>query len=161
MVDCASAHIQLGGTLSRQNLSELVSAIENDGAAIDWEGTTFDPGSITGSRPIDLMNCEMPYGRFRCIEDCCREIGLEYVRWSGGCSGSFPPTREIFTGSGEHRTFLVTDDDDLVFSIEDIRKLGTIEAIEQENAIANRKPPPLIIRDGDVPTIDERKVRHG
>jgi hypothetical protein len=149
MANRVSAHIQIGGILSRSRYPELISAIADDDPAIDWDGTPFDPSDLPATGPLCLMDHEVADGRFDEIEQCCRSLGLSYVRWRAGYSGSFPSDREICFACGEPETFLTTEEDTLIFTIERIRELGSMEAIEAEYARANSTPPPLTIIDDD------------
>lgn len=158
MADRVSAHILIGGTLPRGKYPALVQAISNDNPAIDWDGTPFDPTNIPANDPLALMDHEVAWGRFEAIEACCHRLGLHYVRWSNGYIGSFPSIRVVYPGHGEPETFLTSEDDDQVFSIEHIRELGSVEAIEAEYRRAKLNPPPLGLVDDDL--IDEETI-HG
>ena len=149
MADRVSAHIMIGGQLPETDLPSLIRAIEADGPAIDWDGTSFTRANICGTEPLALMDHEVAWGRFAAIEDCCERLGLSYVRWAGSYSGSFPATRVLYSGSGERETFLTTEDDTQVFAIEHICELGSIAAIEAEYERARRNPPPLVIVQTD------------
>lgn len=161
MANRVSAHIQIGGVLSRSRYSELISAIADDDPAIDWDGTPFDPYDLPATGPLCLMDHEVAEGRFDEIEQCCRSLGLSYVRWRTGYSGSFPSDREICFGPGEPETFLTTEEDTLIFAIERIRELGSMEAIEAEYARANFTPPPLTIVDDDPADREVLEAFHG
>lgn len=133
--------------MARSRYPLLVQAIANDAAALDWEGTPFDPTILPMDSPLMLMDHEVANGCFVEIEDICRRLGLHYVRWSGGSAGSFPSVRVIYRGHGEPHKFLTTDDDEQIFSIESIRALGSIEAIEADYDRARKNPPPLVLVD--------------
>ena len=161
MADRVSAHIMIGGVLSRAQYSVLVQAIGNDNAAVDWDGTPFDPACLPINDPLTLMDHEVANGCFETIELCCRRLGLQYVRWSGGYAGSFPSVRVIYRGHGEPRRYLTTEDDQQLFSIESIRELGSIVAIENDYQLACQNPPPLVLIDEE--PIDEAMMEpvHG
>ncbi|MDJ0277686.1 hypothetical protein QLH51_12850 [Sphingomonas sp. 2R-10] len=147
MADRVSARIAIGGTLPRSLLDDLKQHIDDEDLRVDWEGEPFDPENLPVDTPLDLKAHEVAWGYFEQLEQFCRDHGLAYVR----CSGSFGPDREVFTGSGEPRSHAVTEDDEFVFSLETIRELGSIAAIEARAVEANFTPGPLVIVD-DLPS---------
>lgn len=161
MADHVSAHIVIGGVLPRSQYPVIVQAIGNDNAAVDWDGTPFDPPYLPVNDTLTLMDHEVANGCFGRIEESCRRLGLHYVRWSGGYAGSFPSVRVIYRGHGEPRHYLTTEDDQQLFSIERIRELGGIAAIETDYQLARQNPPPLVLIDEE--PIDEAMMEllHG
>ena len=149
MADRVSATIRIGGTLAHVHVPDLIAVIEREGVSTDWEGTRFSPADLERSEPLLLMAYEVAWGIFRELEPFCRDHGLAYVRWAGGYSGSFGPERVVFDGVNPERTFVVTDDDEVLISLADIRTLGTIEAIEAHFAAAEFTVPPLLLVDPD------------
>lgn len=160
MADRVSAHIMIGGVLPRSQYPVLVQAIGSDNAAVDWDGTPFNPACLPVNDPLTMMDHEVANGCFETIELCCRRLGLQYVRWSGGYAGSFPSVRVIYRGHGEPRRYLTTEDDQQLFSIERIRELGSIVAIENDYQLARQNPPLVLI---DEEPIDEAMMEpvHG
>ena len=69
--------------------------------------------------------------------------------------------RVIYGGHGEPRHYLTTEDDQQLFSIERIRELGSIVAIENDYQLARQNPPPLVLIDEE--PIDEAMMEpvHG
>lgn len=59
MADRVSAHIMIGGVLSRSQYPVLVQAIGSDNAAVDWDGTPFDPAYLPVNNPLTLMDHEV------------------------------------------------------------------------------------------------------
>ncbi len=159
MADRASARITIGGTLSRSLLEDFTRRIEEEDARLDWEGEPFTADAIPVAGPLELMAHEVAWGNFGRLEDFCHEHGLSYVRWSGGSPGSFGPERIVFTGVGDPVRHAVTDDDELVFDLEAIRRLGSIAAIEAQAVEADFTPGSLTILDADFPPVGE--ARHG
>ncbi|SER24469.1 hypothetical protein [Sphingobium sp. YR768] len=149
MADRVSAHIMIGGMLSRSAYAGLIQAIEKDNPAIDWDGTPFNSSDIPIDTPLALMDHDVANGRFEEIEAVCRRHGLHYVRWSGGYPGSFPSVRVLYLGHGEPKQVLTTEEDEQVFPIERIRELGSIEAIEAGYRLARTNPPPLVLVEDD------------
>ncbi len=152
MADRVSVAIRIGGRLTRALFGELEAAITSDDAATDWEGTPFSIEDLPIDAPLALMANEVAWGRFDEIEAFCHQNDLMFARWAGGCSGSFGPERVVFDGKSE-RTFAVTDDDEVMISRDDVRRLGTIEAIEVHFADADFAVPPLILLD-DTPSAE-------
>lgn len=150
MADRVSVAIKLGGMLPRAILASLEAAITNDGASIDWERTEFSVSDLPVDEPLSLMANEVAWGRFGEIEQFCCDNGLVFARWAGGCAGSFGPERVVFDGVNE-TTFAVTDDDEVMISRDDVRRLATMEAIETHFAEADLTVPPLVIVD-DAPS---------
>ncbi len=150
MADRVSARIMIGGSLPRSSLQDLKQLCDDEDLRVDWEGEPFDPGDIPSDAPVDLMAHQVAWGCFEDLEQFCRDHGLAYVRWSGGCSSSFGPERVVFTGTGEPESYGVTEDDDLVFDLDTIRRLGSLDAIEARAAAGEFRPGPLTIVD-DLP----------
>ena len=147
MADRVSVTMSLGGTLPRNLLVDLEQAIAEDDASTDWEGTAFSRELLTREEPLVLMACEVAWGRFEAIEQFCLVYGLPFVRWSGGCTGSFPPERIVFTGSGDLHYFTASEDDEILISKEDVDRLATIEAIRAHFGKAAFTVPALILAD--------------
>lgn len=147
MANRASVTIRIGGKLPRALLEDLQSAIDIEGLSIDWEGTQFSPTTMPSDAPLDLMADEVAGGELDELEWFCRCHGLVYVRWSGGCCGCFAPQRVVFDGANAPQAFPATDDDVIMISQEEIRRLGSMDAVEEWFAAANRTVPPLIIVD--------------
>lgn len=161
MANCVSAHILIGGRLARSRYPELIEAIRADNPAVDWDGTPFDPDDIPDGKPLALMDHDVANGCFEEIEGICRLHRLHYVRWSGASPGSFPSVRIVYMGNGDPQQFLTTEEDEQVFSIERIRELGSMEAIEANYQRARRNPPPLVIVDDEPTSAVISEATHG
>lgn len=161
MADRVSAHIMIGGTIARHHYPALVQAIAADNPAADWDGTPFDPVDVPVDHPLALMDHDVANGCFEAIEQCCRRLHLHYARWSGGYPGSFPSVRVVYAGQGEPQTYLTTEDNQQIFSIERIRELGSIEAIEAEYHAASLNPPPLVLFDDNPGDEQHGETDHG
>jgi hypothetical protein len=161
MANCVSAHILIGGRLARSRYPELIEAIRADNPAVDWDGTPFDPDDIPDGKPLALMDHDVANGCFEEIEGICRLHRLHYVRWSGASPGSFPSVRIVYMGNGDPQQFLMTEEDEQVFSIERIRELGSMEAIEANYQRARRNPPPLVIVDDEPTSAVISEATHG
>ncbi|WP_052816611.1 hypothetical protein [Sphingobium fuliginis] len=110
----------------------------------------FSSAELPLDEPLSLMANEVAWGRFEAIEQFCRDNQLIFVRWAGACAGSFGPERVVFDGIAE-TTFAVTDDDEVMISRDDVRRLGSIASIEAYFAAADLTVPPLVIVDGILP----------
>jgi len=150
MADRVSIAIKIGGQLQRFLLADLEAAINSDGASTDWEGSEFSGAELPVDQPLSLMANEVAWGRFEAIEQFCRDNQLIFARWAGGCAGSFGPERIVFNGI-EEMTFAVTDDDEVMISRDDVRRLGSIVSIEAHFAAADLAVPPLVIVEADQP----------
>jgi hypothetical protein len=60
------------------------------------------------------------------------------------------PERLVFNGI-EEMTFAVTDDDEVMISRDDVRRLGSIASIETHFAAADLAVPPLVIVEARQP----------
>lgn len=159
MADRVSARIAIGGILPRSLLAAFTRTIDDEDARLDWGGEPFAAAAIPATGPLELMAHEVAWGNYSRLEEFCHEHGLGYVRWSGGCPGSFGPERIVFTGAGDPVRHAVTDDDELVFDIETIRELGSIAAIEAKAAEGEFTPGQLIVVE-DVP-VETAENCHG
>lgn len=159
MADRVSARITIGGTLSRSLLDEFTQTINDEDARLDWDGEPFSPTQIPTNGPFELMAHEVAWGSFSQLEAFCQQQGLPYVRWAGGCPGSFGPERVVFIGSGDPASYAVSEDDALVYDLETIRFLGSLDAIEASAAEGNFTPGSLTIVDDSPP--DMTGARHG
>lgn len=147
MADYASATIRIGGAIPRTDVLGFIAVIEQADVWTDWEEIKFTPDDLVSGMVLDLCAHNVRWGIFREIESFCRDHGLPYARWTGGCLGSWGPQRSVFDGASEARTFAATDDDEIVISLPDIRRLGSIEAIEDYFGTAEFVIPSLRIVD--------------
>lgn len=150
MADRVSVAIKLGGQLPRSLLADFEAAIISDGASTDWQGSEFSVAELPVDQPLSLMANEVAWGTFEAIEQFCRDNQLMFARWAGGCAGSFGPERLVFNGI-EEMTFAVTDDDEVMISRDDVRRLGSIASIETHFAAADLAVPPLVIVEARQP----------
>lgn len=145
MADRASVTISIGGVLPSVLIGALCAAIRHDGAGRDWDSGPFLGEDIAGGEVLFLCGHEIAWGMFEALETFCVAHRLPFARWAGSCRSSFGPERVVYDGTSEPRHFLATDDDEILFSIEDIRRLGTLDAIEAHYAFAHMIVPPLTI----------------
>jgi hypothetical protein len=150
MADRVSVTIRIGGSIPQSLIDRLAAVIEVDGARLDWEGTAFAAEELTDGEPLALMANEVAWGRFEEIEIFCQIHDLPFVRWSGGCAGSFGPERVVFRGEGDPQYHAVTDDDEVVVTLDAVRRPGSINAIEAHFVAADWQPPAIcIVEDGN------------
>ncbi|PNQ04032.1 hypothetical protein [Sphingobium sp. SA916] len=145
MADRASVTMSIGGVLPSDLIGALCAAIRHDGACRDWDSGPFVDEDIVGGEALFLCGHEIAWGMFEALETFCQAHSLPFARWSGSCRNSFGPERVVYDGTSDPRHFLATDDDEILFSIEDIRRLGTIDAIEAHYAFAHMIVGPLTI----------------
>lgn len=139
------ATISIGGALKPSHVPELLEAIATDGLSADWDDTAFEIEAFRFDKPLTLAAHAAASGRFAHIEACCRRLGLTYVRWAGGSPDCYPPSREVFRGAGEPAVFLVSEDDELLLSLTQIRALGSLAAVEAHAAEAHCQVPDLVL----------------
>lgn len=147
MADRVCVTISIGGALRRELLPDLATAVQSEGACIDWDGTPFALADLVPGQPLTVMAYEVAWGRFEELEWFCRCHSLAFARWSGGCGGSFGPERVVFDGSTEPLAFAATEDDEIVLDEGTARHLGSFAAIEAYFAAAAVRPGPLAIVD--------------
>lgn len=92
MADRVSASIVIGGSLSADAYAKLLEVIELEGVSTDWDEALFTPADRAPGQPLRLCAHEVAWGRFQSLEDWLLEAKLPFVRWAGGCSGSFGPS---------------------------------------------------------------------
>jgi hypothetical protein len=148
MADRTSVTISIGGTLPCSHFPALLEAIALEHLWSDWDAGSFAESDFTPGAPLRLVGHDVRHGELDTLEAFCRETGLSYIRWAGGCVGAFSAERVVFTGSGEPRSYGVDEEDDLIMTLEAIRRLGSIEAIEAHFDGAEREPEPLFLADG-------------
>lgn len=145
MADRVPATISLGGVLSRADVTDLLEAIAADGLSAQWDVTACEIETFRFDRPLTLAAHAAASGRFPNIEACCRRLGLTYVRWAGGSPDCYPPSREVFLGAGQPEDFLVSEDDELLLSLAQVRALGSLQAVEAHAARALCQVPDLVL----------------
>jgi len=153
MADRVSAPIVIEGSLSADAYSKLLEVIALEGVSADWDEGPFEPADRTPGQPLRLCAHEVAWGRFQSLEDWLLEAGLPFVRWAGGCAGSFGPERVIATGDGMLNVCAVTDDDEVVLDRATIDQLGSMDAIRAFFTAADFQVPPFHV-EGDAPWPD-------
>lgn len=142
MADRSAAAIRIGGHLPHALAPDLVEAIEIEGVSTDWDGTPFSPDDLLAGRSLYLVATEVAGGTFDHLEDFCYGHDLPFARWCDGYRGSYGPQRVVFDGT-DAMTFVATEDDEVLISLEDIERLGSMDAIHAHFAKANATIPPL------------------
>lgn len=153
MADRVSASITLGGALPRARLEDLVSITCAEGLSTQWDGPEFRATDIPAGEPLTLMAHQVPWGRFEELEAFCVEHGLRFSRWCEAYPGGWDGERMVFDGSGEPRSYRVTESDTVVVTLYEIRTMGAMDAVEAHFASAEVTIPPL--------TIGEMEIDHG
>lgn len=148
MADRVPASIRIGGALPHAHLATLVAEIEAE-TLVDGLGEYFRLDHINGEEPLDLSANEVAWGRFEKLEAFCVEHGLPFARWCGSYPGGWEAERVVFDGTGEPRSYLVTENDHVVLGHQDIRALGSLEAIEAHFASADIPVPALSLTKGE------------
>lgn len=148
MADRVSVTIRIGGVLPWAKLAEFVAAVEAE-SLTDHLGEYFSLHQITGFEPLDLAANEVAWGRLETLEAFCVEHRLPFVRWCGCYPGGWEAERVVFDGAAEPRSYTVTENDLVVVTEQDIRSLGTIEAVLAYFLSATLALPPLTLIDGE------------
>ncbi|MET3436023.1 hypothetical protein [Sphingomonas sp. 1185] len=150
MADRVFVKITIGGALPRSRLQDLLTVVANEGLSLDHDDEELSIEDHVANEPLTLMAHEVAWGRFDQLESFCQKLGLAFVRSSGGYAGSFGPVRVVFAGWGQPVSYLITEEDELVFDLAALRKLGSMEAIEAQAGEAAFEPGPLVIVDTPV-----------
>ena len=120
-----AGYIIIGGRLRRSQLNDLLKAVREAGAALDWGEPPFAPATaeqlLTALRDRHLWLCDeqASWGEFPELEKTCRTLGLGYTRHSDSGiewdaelvewrSGMAKPLAWI-ASNWSMRTFLPTD----------------------------------------------------
>lgn len=148
MADRVSASIVIGGSLRADAYADLLKIIADEGLSADWDEGPFEPEHRAVGAPLRLCAYEVTWGRFQSLEDWLLEARLPFVRWAGGCAGSFGAERVIATGDGMLRTCAVTDDDVVILDRETIDQLGSMDAVRAFFIAADFAVPALHV-EGD------------
>lgn len=149
MADRVSASITLGGVLPRALLEEFVAVVAGEALSTEWDGPAFLATDIRSDGPLDLMAHQVPWGRFEELEGFCIEHGLRFARWCEAYPGGWDGERLVFDGAGEPRSYRVTDSDTVVLALDEIRAMGSMEAVEAHFASADIAIPALTFTDGE------------
>lgn len=148
MADRASASILIGGPLRRALLDDLCEAARQDGGFAGWDEAPLDGQAILDGAPLEICAYELRGGVFDALEAFCETHGLAYVRRSGSCAGAFGPERVVHVGDGAPETFETNEGDAVTIGLADVRRLGSLAAIEALFARATFVVPPLTLVDG-------------
>jgi hypothetical protein len=148
MADRVSASIELGGSLTAPQYSELAEIIADEGLSIEWDGESFDPAHHTIGEPLQLYAHEVPWGRFEALEEWCVENKLPFARWSGAYGGEWGAERVVFIGDGVPQSYAADEEDRVVICRATIEELGSFAAILAHFDAADVRIPPLAI-EGD------------
>jgi hypothetical protein len=147
MADRVSANITIGGTVTADQFAAISDMIMWNDLRTDWDGPEFSRDQIVEGQPLALHAHEEPWGMFDDIEQYCSDHGIAYIRWSGGCAGSFGPERIVFDGANRPLNYDVDEDDHVVLHAHTIEQLGSMRAIRRYLKAAEIIVPPLAIAD--------------
>ena len=147
MADRVSASITIGGKVTNAQFAELTSMIEYHDLRTEWDGEVFTPDQIVHGEPLALHAHETPWGMFDDLEQYCCDHNIAYIRWSGGCAGSFGAERIVYDGKNGPLNYDVDEDDSVVLHGHTIEQLGSMRAIRAYLKAAKITLPALVITD--------------
>ncbi|MBL0925910.1 MAG: hypothetical protein IBJ12_15775 [Sphingomonadaceae bacterium] len=147
MADRVSASITIGGEVTPEQFDALTDMIAWNDLRTEWDGRVFARDQIIEGQPLALHAHEVPWGMFDDIEQYCCNHHIAYVRWSGGCPGSFGPERIVYDGNAGPLNYDVDEDDHVVLHAHTIEQLGSMRAIRSYLKAADIMVPPLVISD--------------
>jgi hypothetical protein len=145
MADRVSASITIGGTVNADQFAELTSMIVAHGLSTEWDGPDFTADQYIVGEPLALFANETPWGMFDDLEQYCCNHHIPYIRWSGGCVGSFGPERIVYDGESGPLNYDVDEDDHVVVHAHTIGQLGSMRAIRHYLKAAEIMLPPLVV----------------
>ncbi len=148
MADRVSVTIRIGGALPRAKLPEFVAAVEAE-SLTNLLGEYFSIQQITGLNTLDLAANEVAWGRLETLEAFCVEHRLPFERWCGCFPGGWEAERVVFDGVAEPRSYTATDNALVVATEQDVRALGTQEAVLAYFRSATLVLPPMTLTDGE------------
>lgn len=147
MADRVSASITICGNVTADQFAELVSMIAAHGLSTEWDGAEFTADHYVARESLALFAHETPWGIFEDLEQYCCEHHLSYIRWSGGCVGSFGPERVVFDGKIGPLNYDVDEDNHVVIHAHTIEQLGSMRAIRRYLKQAEIEMLPLVIAE--------------
>ena len=145
MADRVPASIIVGGNISSALVPDLVETIRKEDLSKEWDGEPFDESQFLFDGPLRLFALEVANGELTELEDFCQVNRLAFRRWSGGSSGSFAPEIVVWKGHGERCIYVADEDERAVITAEDLRRLGSYDALISYFAEAAFDVPPLSI----------------
>lgn len=145
MADRVSASITIGGKVTADQFAELTSMIVAHGLSNEWDGADFSAEQVIAGEPLALFANETPWGMFDDLEQYCCDHHIPYIRWSGGCAGSFGPERIVYDGKSGPLNYDVDEDDHVVLHAHTIEQLGSMRAIRHYLKAAEIMLPPLVV----------------
>jgi hypothetical protein len=145
MADRVSASITIGGTVTADQFAELTSMIIAHGLSTEWDGPAFTAEHYIAGQPLALYAHETPWSMFDDLEQYCCDHDIPYIRWSGGCAGSFGPERIVYDGRSGPLNYDVDEDDHVVVHAHTIAQLGSMRAIRRYLKAAEIILPPLVV----------------
>ena len=147
MADRCQASITIGGALPAALLSDFIRLIQNKRLATERDGVDFDASQLPQDDNLRLMANDVAWGCFSALEAFCVEQRLPFVRWTGGCPGSWDAERVVFKGAGATRAFGASDDDYVLIGRHTVEALGSYAAIIANFDAADFVVPPFGVRD--------------
>ena len=147
MADRASASIQIGGVLHIRLVPELVAAAQLDGGSLGWDEEPLDETMITSGETLEVCATGLAWGRFEHLEQFCITHELAFRLDAGSCNGAFGPERALYDGKGNARLFDVSEGGHVVVTLDKVRALGSLAAIEAWFADAETPTPSLVITE--------------
>ena len=145
MADRVSASITIGGKVTADQFAELTSMIVAHGLSNEWDGADFSAEQVIAGEPLALFANETPWGMFDDLEQYCCDHHIPYIRWSGGCAGSFGPERIVYDGKSGPLNYDVDEDDHVVLHAHTIEQLGSMRAFRHYLKAAVIMLPPLVV----------------
>lgn len=128
----------------------MLKIIANYGLSTEWDGPAFEETEIPLDGPLRLMAHEVAWGRFDDLECFCQTHGLPYVRTCDGFNGSWSAQKAIFDGTSNPRSYLVSQEGDILLPRSIFATFGSlaeIAAYYDEDAVTI--PPLSIVDTGD------------
>jgi hypothetical protein len=136
MADRASASIFIGGRLHHRLVDALAAAIDADRLCVDYDDRRLSEDDIVSGFPLYGAANDVAGACFDETEAFCQEHGLSYVRRSDACLGAWDANMSVCRPDGSLHQYGADASGTVMLTIDEIRALGTLDAIEAHCAPA-------------------------
>lgn len=136
MADRASASIFIGGRLHHNLVDALIAAIDADRLCVDYDDRRLSEDDIVSGFPLYGAANDVAGASFDETEAFCEEHDLAYVRRSDACLGAWDGHMSVHPGDGNPRQYASDTSGTVMLTIDEIRVLGSLDAIEAHCAPA-------------------------
>lgn len=147
MGDRTSVAIEIGGTLQRSALAELVTAANEDGLSLDWSGAELTEDNIIAgiAEGTLFLTVSESYTDIRHLVSLCAKHGLVWRKSWDAYPGSYYAGGELRDDQGYTEFDATGTDCTPLMCADEIRKLGSWGAVIARLDRLTRPLPPLVV----------------